>query len=108
MEDQFWELARCVQPAPELVDMKMLPPLTAAASLVPSADDAIAAQAPLKPLDFQLWPMLVERFPARMNWPAFCAMIHPAAPIPATLNVSPTLGAAGSVTVTGVVSFRQM
>ena len=55
----------------------MLPDVTAATSLLPSAEQATALAPMTVPLVVQLVPTLLSRLPSRMVWFGFCAMITP-------------------------------
>ena len=83
----------------------MNPPLAAASSLLPSAEDATPRQARLLSRNVQFYPRLSSNVPMRMDCPAFCATTQPPAPLPETRTVSPTrmLGVIGKVTTTALV-----
>ena len=80
----------------------MLPEVTAATSLLPSAEQATALAPMTVPLVVQLVPMLFSRLPSRMVWLVFCAMIQPAAPLAETRTMLPLVSEplAGKVTTT--------
>src|SRR5579885_3732866 len=78
----------------------MPPPAMAAAILTPSAETAMACQAPAGALAGNQVTLPKPRKLPRIVWPLFCATRQPPAPPPETRTMSPgALGRAGSVSV---------
>src|SRR5487761_2607779 len=79
----------------------MLPlPLAAATSLVPSLEEAMAAQLALPALDCCQEELVKPEKLPMMDWLVFCKTVHPPAPAPEMRMMSPRFAVNGSRTVT--------